>query len=593
MMAVDMLDFLAGGCGAAALSVLAGYLDLRDVLNLSLTCRRLRHALVSDRNLWSRLYDRDASRSSGPLSLTACSSDPSSSPCLYRLNASERPSQFAALLNLARRCGLLLDGAPVHGNHFLDLAISSAAAAKRTTIDRDVLKKLELASTPHVAGPNLQCGYGAPFTVASKARFFGFDARGEFFAARVFAPVTDETKLSVVSCSWVRQVSSPRCSCNTGACRTNATTNRSRSDPVTRAPQLAVLYVNGGRETMVSVYEYGPGGFSDRPCATYRVSAGGVDVTCFDVSSINACGHHYVFVGTRRGTVYARSPCLEQTCSAANVAIEGLQASAYGREWLLCAQTAEKSVAILRLGTQLKPFRHLAEVSSFAFDADGLVLGHCSDRKCKVNFGAVSGPAAEIGVSKPPSQVIFLHRMSLWAVAIRNYLKLVQVSAAGEALVVKHVRALNGHRTAVTVCHTDGWSRLATLDASRCLIIWDFVRGVKVVSMLLHCAVGPAPGAREFRDTASPIKSRKRPSVNRQLDYALVHNAKKNFNTPPSAAAREPPDSDDEGDVVAQVRSMELHALPKVAERYSVHLSQAALCVYYHHLSCIQLVTLK
>ncbi|ORM39512.1 uncharacterized protein BXIN_2934 [Babesia sp. Xinjiang] len=632
-MAEQSLEFFAGSHGGSALGMVTGFLDFIDFLNLSSTCQRMRSVLLSRVYFWAAYYEsraivsisdaRVSDRNIGvdafthgdtqnadckisgsgiklnnrPVAYTDEVSlwQPSTCRCTYNIKRNWATLiWFYRLKALARLGGVTFCDPPLYGNPFVDLAVRSAAASRKIALDADIVKKLTLLTIPLVAAPEIDTVGLAPFTVVSRTRFFYFDAQYKFCEMRASIPTNDDTRISVLACRWGRTVNCTRCGSGTDLVRRGPASSWSSSRRSNELqPLLSLLYRNGPRDVAVSVYEYGINGIGSKPLLTRKVPNVCADIACLDAVHGTFCDHYAFFVGYGDGNICVIQSDLEETYNAASEAIVSLTAFATNNEWLLSAHLSGGNVLILRFGRSWECIRVICDVSSFAIHATRLAIGYSRAGRCKVSFGAITGPDVEIGVSRPPSRILCLHRRSLWAVIIRNYVKLVQVVGSAGTTAAHHVRALNGHLAEITACHADGWSRLVSVDTSSTLIVWDFIQGVKLLSISLLRASEPTRVPRSHQGTIPKTMARKRPSVNRQVSYSSIYNVKKDFNAPPKMASilSEPVSESDTEDLIGDVVRLRVTAIPSAPNRHTVHLLPNALCVYYHNSSHLQLLS--
>lgn len=188
-------------------------------------------------------------------------------------------------------------------------------------------------------------------------------------------------------------------------------------------------------------------------------------------------------------------------------------------------------------------------VTSFAVDAPNCLMAYATSFQNKATYVDLYNAQTEKAhylVPKPPFCVLALERDSKWAIVIRNYIRVLQVihpsKPAGlarpagsrlydqhsaeeappkfapgepearqcgavfthvesalermhlgakerpedaERLKFKSICTLNGHVHEITQCVHDGWSKLATVDASHNLFVWDYTVGCKIFSFTL------------------------------------------------------------------------------------------------------------
>ncbi|KAK1935929.1 hypothetical protein X943_000460 [Babesia divergens] len=590
------LEILVSRCPGMALTVLSEYLDFADFLNLSVTCREIRRSMVSQAHIWIEFYNKRR-KPSALIRASPLFSEASGDHCCYKLSMEDDVhTPFESLVELAQRSGVLPCINSSHLNPFLDLAKKSGVYSRRTCIDVDVYKEIRVSSNPVVSE---DANVGKPLTIVDKTRLFGYNRHHDFFSIRIMTNVTDETRLSVIGSRWLRSVDCPYCACEK-LTRGNFTapqeSDASMGFQTKETSYLSILYSHGWNEVGVSLYEYNENGFSPRSRLTWKVSVSPRDISCFDIFYSSRCRHFSVFVGAHDGRVYMRCHDREETFEVANVPIKSLLAISIGCEWLLCLLAEKYQGYLLRVGDTCDIVKSLDHVSSFDFDQSGGILGYCSDKKCTIMFYNFGSLAAEIGVSKPPSSIMFLKRRSLWVLVIRNYLKLVQAFNYAGSVRIENFKTLNGHTSSITECRHDGWSRLVSVDTGRNVIIWDFIRGVTLVRFPMLSAA-PSPSVSNSWYHGCPPTRRKKESVNRRISYSSIYNAKKNFNTPP-----QPLVSSDSDDIVDHVKKLSLgrtgqtvgpNSRGKACGKHTVFISLSNLCIYYHDLSRIQLMSFK
>ncbi|GFE54270.1 RNA polymerase Rpb1 C-terminal repeat-containing, putative [Babesia ovis] len=629
-MELQSLEFLASNIGGLALYTVSSFLDLCDFLNLSATSHSMRRVMLSHSAIWRSYYEsRVATYTTNSCHTTSKlqteflngnSEEDSSCSYISSISASHQGGMpgpgdtvpwhkgceqtynghvtsvkehwFESLIALARFGGVSLRDPPIYNNPFVEFALQSAAASRRRKVDREIVKDLLLVTTPIVAAPDAECGNGAPFTLISKTRLFHFDAQYKFCETRISLPYPDETNIYVLSATWVRYAPCRRCA-------TAGPKSVPASDPPSAythevPPRLALLYRKERYETAVSVYAYDTDGFKKRPIITRKVHGTSGDITCLDATQGLFCDHYILTMGYSNGNISEIHTDYEESFDVSPEAIVNLMHVGSQPDRLLCVHLANGNIVILRYNKSWERCRLIASVSSLAINTKTSVIGHCSNSRCKVTFGTLMGPEVEIGVSKPPSRVLCLYRNSLWAIVIRNYLKLVEVTSYSDTISVRHVRALNGHAAEITTCHSDGWSRIISVDSSQTLILWDFVQGVKLLSIPLLRTIEPGRLPRTYQEKVPEMKSRKRPSVNRQVSYASIHNVKKDFNAPPKMMGIVTTDtSDSDSDIGSSMGRLHLRSRLAPENRHSIQLLPSALCIYYHNSSVFQLLSFK
>ncbi|KAK1443297.1 hypothetical protein BgAZ_201730 [Babesia gibsoni] len=588
------LEFLVSRCPMMALDLLSEYLEFSDFLNLCTANRAIRKFMLTQACLWKGFYNRRE------YSCKGLYNPPSEAPeqgCKYRLNRyAAGPSSFESLVALATASGVIRLNDSSTVNPYVDLALSSANYSNRTTIDMDIVK--EIRPTTCAVMPRDNHDIEKPFTVVSKTTLFGFNSRNSFFSTKLSTTVTDETRISVISSRWVKKNTCPYCATEAQSKSDFLTRQGSREQNVKVEPSLlSLMYSNNRKEVAISVYRYDSKGFETRPHSTWRLNVKHDEIKCFDIFASGGCKHFCLFVGTNSGQIYMRRHDREGSFDISSSPLASLECSLIGLMWLLSLQLENGNALLLKVVDMPEVVKSLSEVTSLGLDLVNGIVGYCNNRKCTVFFSSFCGFNAEIGIPKPPSSILFLKRRSLWVIVIRNYLKLVHLDASLGSWVVRNVKTLNGHNSAITSCIEDGWYRLVSIDMGCNVIIWDFIKGVKLLGFpaLSRHTMQPITSTKGMED--SPPR-RKKNSTNRQINYATIHNAKKNFNTKPQIIAS----SDSDDDLIESARQLSLctakvecrqKPAKKGHDKQSMHFSLSALYIYYHDLSCIHLVSFK
>ncbi|GBE60245.1 RNA polymerase Rpb1 C-terminal repeat-containing protein, putative [Babesia ovata] len=585
---MEYVGLLCDGVAGDALGTLTCFLEFEDFLKLSATSRCMREFLLSREKLWGCFFERNAVSCNRPDTLDILTGKRRECRCQYRIRPfSESINGFKTLADLASQCGLVDSRNKLDGAALLHLAISSDRHSRKVTVDRDIVRDLRTIGKPLVAVS--RDGVGWPFAVLSTNRILGIGTSREFFDIGQPTPISDKHMFQLVACCWVRSIQCPRCSCGGGGCGDKTPRKGDDEEHVNRPLALAMLYTCRGQDPCVSVYTYGKEGLERNPPVTWKIPAGDDAVTCLEVVQGRGCDHYFAFVGTDEGFIHCIQAGAMSVIANTRSPIEVITAAASGDKMILCVHAAG-DILVMHVEEDIKRMYRMEEASIYAIDTENLVLVQCNYGKCTLRIGRFAGFDEYISVTKPPSFILYLHRRSLWALVIRNYVKLIQVFGRGNDLRVKHLRILNGHTADITACHADGWSRMVTVDAAKILIVWDFIRGVKVIRLSLitasACMKLPKPSRK-----GSDKNARKRRSVNSDISYASLHNVKKDFNNPPPATYGD--DSSDNGDQI--VHGMErLCTRPSpTGDKQTVYISLDTVCIYYHQHSYLQVVNLR
>ncbi|CDR94579.1 hypothetical protein, conserved [Babesia bigemina] len=585
---MEYIGLLCDGIGGDALGVLTCFLDFEDFLKLATTSRCMRDVLLSREQLWGCFFERGSVGCNRPEDLDGITGKGRQCRCQYRIRPfSEAIAGFKALADLASQCGVFDGRRKLDGRALLDLAISSGTHSRRVTVDRDMVRDLRTIGKTILAIS--RDGVGWPFAVLSANRILGVGTCREFFDLRQPTPIFDRHTFQLVACCWVRSTQCPRCSCEGGGCVDQTPPKQVEDSPSADRPlTLAMLYTCRGEDACVSVYNYGESGLERNPVVTWKIPTGYNPVRCLEVVQGRGCGHYFAFVGTDEGDIHCIQAGTASVIATIRSPIDAITAAASGGKVVLCVHAAG-DIAVLHQEGDVTHVYRVEEAFVYAVDTENLLLAYCAYGKCTVKIGRFTGPDVQLRVTKPPSFILYLHRRSMWALVMRNYVKLIQVSGCDASLQVKHLRVLNGHREDITACHADGWSRMATIDAAQYLIVWDFIRGVKVMGMALITASAslglPKLSRKEVDGT-----TRRRRSVNSEISYASLHNVKKDFNNPPSVSYGSAASDSDEPTRFGMER---LSTRSSSSHKHTVYISLDTICVYYHHMSCLQVITLK
>ncbi|EDO07456.1 uncharacterized protein BBOV_IV011030 [Babesia bovis T2Bo] len=617
-MELRSIELLATSSGALALFTVTSYLDFNDFLCLSGISHRMRDVLLSHYPIWRYYYEirvGDYTKSLGlphqsgyihngnghpfssshstPIATDSAESFPyitsqlsnykCDTICIKRNVVST--DWFRNLVVLARFAGIVLQASAAYKNPFLELAVKSSAAVKMISLHNESIRTLVSTGSLVLAAPDIYSGNDAPFTIVNKTTLCYYDCQHKYNNLKITLPQLDETRIHVLFAKWMRSIDCTQCK-KLDYC------DDIRYVEDNTNPRLMLIYRIGKNDTAASVYEYGADGFSKRPVLTRKVPDTSSEISCVDSVRCSFCEQYTIYLGYSNGNVCEIYPDNVNNLNVADEGIVSLMQWTSNNQRILAAWLSNGNVEIFRYSNCWEPTISIRGVSILTVNPTTSVIGYCNSGRCKVMFRTLHSPDVEIGVSRPPSSIICLYRKSLWAIVIRNYLKLVEVCATTSGVAVRHVRALNGHGSDITGCHSDGWHRLLSIDTSHILIMWDFVQGVKLMSIPLLRQDPPVKVPHHKQEKSHSIKAHKKPSVNRQVSYPSIYNAKKNFNVPPQKAMLASDDSESD-DFVDSVGSMSLRNTRPSDCKYHIHALPHAICIFYYHTTSLHLVSFK